>query len=193
MTFTHRLLRVIIFTMTFTACVFTVRIAADEEVFRYLMDMLEGDRMTVLRVAICFLSLGALYLLTALRKKPNRPILTYENEGGAVSISNKAIEEMIGKIGNEFTSVINLRPRIFPGRNSIDIALDVRIKSSSHTQELCEALQQRVRESMKSLGIIEVRQVIVNIQSIIPDAKTPAELHTPAKAEEPPPEAVINS
>jgi uncharacterized alkaline shock family protein YloU len=184
MTFTHRLLRIIIFAMTFTACIFTLRVSSDVDTYNYLIDMLKYDRFTVMRVALCFLCLGFLYLLTALKKKKVRPILTYENEGGAVSISNKAIEEMIGKLANEFTSVLNLRPRIFPGRNSIDIALDVRLKSSSHTQEICEALQHRVRESMKSLGILEVRQVIVNIQSIIPDSKSPAELHAPASSKD---------
>ena len=85
-----------------------------------------------------------------------------------MSISSKAITDVIGKVADEFSSVLNMRPRIFPGRNSIDIVVDIRIKASSDIKQICEAIQERVRSCMKGLGIIEIRKVIVNIQTIVP-------------------------
>ena len=85
-----------------------------------------------------------------------------------MSISSKAITDVIDKVADEFSSVLNMRPRIFPGRNSIDIVVDIRIKASSDIKQICEAIQERVRSCMKGLGIIEIRKVIVNIQTIVP-------------------------
>ena len=102
--------------------------------------------------------------------------LTFDREGGRVSIATKVIEDYIAKIAVEFPAVTKMQPRVTASRDSVDIAVDVRIKAGPQIREICEMLQQRVRDSMLAgLGITQVRYVEVNVLKIVgttePDLK----------------------
>jgi uncharacterized alkaline shock family protein YloU len=65
-------------------------------------------------------------------------------------------------------------------RESVDVFVDVRIKAGPQIKEICEVLQQRVRDTMFSgLGITQVRYVEVNVLKIVgesdPALKTPSD------------------
>ena len=81
----------------------------------------------------------AIYALTAIPNRRRRKLLSFDNEGGTVSISTDAICDYIGKLSSEFPSVVRLHPEVIAARNSIDLIVGVRIKAG----EVCELLQQR--------------------------------------------------
>ncbi len=166
----HKLSRLLLVALVFLLAGFFAWNSYSQGSWLTYLDVMLHYRFTVLCYSVAAGSLSILYILTGIRSSAPNTILTYDNEGGAVSISSKAITEVISKVSDEFSSVMNMRPRIFPGRNSIDIVVDVRIKASADIKQICEALQERVRSCMKGLGIIEIRKVIVNIQTIVPQA-----------------------
>ncbi|MBU1858263.1 MAG: hypothetical protein KKC28_14895, partial [Verrucomicrobia bacterium] len=121
-----------------------------------------------------------LYWLTGIPVKEER-FLTFENEGGAISISVKAINDFLAKLADEFAGIIRLRADVTASRDGrIEVRLDVSVKAGTKVQQLSQVLQQRVRESMReNLGITEIHTIKVNVSSIVaaekPASDRPAE------------------
>lgn len=130
-------------------------------------DFLIRDRLGQALVGISAILLVLLYWLTALPLKEEQ-FLTFENEGGAVSISVKAINDFLAKLANEFAGVSRLRPQVTATRDGrVEVRLDVSVKAGTKVQQLSQILQQRVRESMRdNLGIAEIHSVRVNVSAI---------------------------
>jgi len=114
------------------------------------------------------LGLGLIFALLELRGRRREQFLSFDNEGGTVSISTDAIADYILKLASEFPSVVRMQPRVAPRRRSVDIRVDLRVRAGSQIHEVCQLLQQRVRESMvNGLGIAEVRKIEVNVREIV--------------------------
>ena len=115
---------------------------------------------------------GFLYAASGYRRARRERFLTFDREEGTVSISTVAIEDYLGKLAGEFPSILRLRPRVLPGRKSIDIRIELRVKAGSQIQEVCELLNQRVRESMANgLGITDIRRLEVSVREIVSEHK----------------------
>ncbi|MBU4365546.1 MAG: alkaline shock response membrane anchor protein AmaP [Kiritimatiellae bacterium] len=143
-------------------------------------DFLINDKLGRLLTGISAIFLVLLYWLTAIPVKEER-FLTFENEGGTISISVKAINDFLAKLADEFAGIIQLRADVAALRDGhIEVRLDVTVKAGTKVQQLSQVLQQRVRESMReNLGIAEIHAVKVNVSSIVaadePASGRPAE------------------
>jgi uncharacterized alkaline shock family protein YloU len=133
-----------------------------------LGDFLIIDKLGQFLVGISAVFLVLLYWLTAIPVKEER-FLTFETEGGAISISVKAINDFLAKLADEFAGIIRLRADVLASRNGrVEVRLDVGVKAGTKIQQLSQVLQQRVRESMRdNLGIAEIHAVKVNVTSIV--------------------------
>ena len=111
---------------------------------------------------------GIVFALSGLSRRRPGHFLSYERNGGAVSISTDAIGEYVGKLATEFPSVIRMRPRVVPGRKSIDVIVDTKVKAGPQIHEVCELLQQRVRETLtEGLGISELGRIEISVSEIV--------------------------
>ena len=148
-----------------------------------LGDFLINDKLGQFLVGISAVFLVLLYWLTAIPMKEER-FLTFENEGGAISISVKAINDFLAKLADEFAGIIQLRADVAASRDGrIEVRLDVSVKAGTKVQQLSQVLQQRVRESMReNLGIAEIHTVKINVSSIVA-AEKPASGHTADRAD----------
>jgi len=133
-----------------------------------LGDFLINDKLGQFLTGISAVFLVLLYWLTAIPVKEER-FLTFENEGGTISISVKAINDFLAKLADEFAGVIRLRPDVNASRDGrVEVRLDVSVKAGTKVQQLSQVLQQRVRESMRdNLGIAEIHAVKVNVSDIV--------------------------
>lgn len=114
------------------------------------------------------LLLALLYLVTLAPRRPAMRYISFDSEGGNVSISNGAVRDFIRKVGEEFSAVTSMEPRLRADKNLISIDLDVKIQAGSRIPELSRMLQERIRESIRDgLGIAEVREIKVRIQEIV--------------------------
>jgi uncharacterized alkaline shock family protein YloU len=124
-------------------------------------------RPHILWTGAALIVLGLLFVVTGFRRRRRRKFLAFDNEGGTVSISTEAIADYVSKLSREFPSIIKMRPEVVPGKGTVDIVVDVNIKAGPQIHEICETVQQRVRESLANgLGISEVRRVEVNVRDI---------------------------
>ena len=129
-------------------------------------------RIFALSAAIGTLSLIVIFLLTGIPGKRRDRLLSFDNEGGAVSISTEAICDYVGKLATEFPSIVRLKPTVLPVKKAVDLRIGVKIKAGPQIHEVCELLQQRVRESVTNgLGISQIRNVEVSVTDIISEHK----------------------
>lgn len=132
-----------------------------------------GAKVSLVRLALplcgalvwCF---AILYVVTGRKRKRNQKYLSLANDGGTVSISTDAIAEYVAKLVVEFPSIVQMKPKIIPARNSINVLIQVKAKAGSQISEACQLLQERVRESLSSgLGISQVGSVEVSVEEIV--------------------------
>ena len=133
-----------------------------------LVKFLINENLGQFLVGISAVFIVLLYWLTGIPVKEER-FLTFENEGGAISISVKAIDDFLSKLADEFAGIIRLHADVTAARDGrIEVRLDVSVKAGTKVQQLSQVLQQRVRESMhENLGIAEIHTVKVNVSSIV--------------------------
>lgn len=111
---------------------------------------------------------SALFIVSEYRTRRRERFLSFDNEGGAVTISTEAMSDYIAKLSPEFPSVVRMRPVVNPTRKGVNLLIHVRVKAGSQVHEMCELLQQRARERVvEGLGISEVGRVEVNVTEIV--------------------------
>lgn len=137
-----------------------------------LVLFLYDQRYVSIGGAVASLLLFMLFGLTKSRPKSDADYISYAADGGAVSISVKAVKEFIQKIGDEFAAILAIHPSLtVRGSGNLDIAIDVRVKAGTHVPELCTLLQDRVRESLRdSLGLASVKSIKVKVREIVGNA-----------------------
>lgn len=133
---------------------------------------LETQRLPCLWLGVGLVSLAVLFMCSGLPLRRRDRYLSFDNESGTVSISAEAISDYIEKLIEEFPSVVRLRAVVVPRRGAVDLLVNVRVRAGSQVHEMCELLQQRVRESMvNGLGISQVRRVEVSVREIVSEHK----------------------
>jgi uncharacterized alkaline shock family protein YloU len=111
--------------------------------------------------------LSLLYLVTFGPRRPKARYISFDSGNGSVSISVNAVREYIRKLSGEFSAVVSIDPKIRSEKDSISIDLNVNLVAGARIPELSQALQNRVRESLRDgLGIEDVKEVKVLVQEI---------------------------
>lgn len=141
-------------------------------------DVLLNSRVWQFVLGVCLITLVVLFWISALPLGHREQYLSFDSDGGMVSISVNAVNTFLAKLKTEFAGIVDLRADVSAARDgTIEVRLDMTVKAGTHIQQLSQALQQRVRDSMReSLGIAEVASVKVNVQDIVAaaDAEIPS-------------------
>ena len=169
----HRVIGVLLFLGVVALCGMVLQAVATADGWGRIVACAAGtSRIEGAAAAVALLCVVSLYALTGINTQKRRKLLSFDNEGGTVSISTEAICDYIAKLGAEFPSIVRLTPAVVTGRNAIDLIIGVRVKAGPQIHEVCELLQQRVRESMTTgLGISQVRRVEVSVTDIVSEHK----------------------
>ncbi len=132
-----------------------------------LLADLAQKRWTVFGAAILYFLIWMVLLGTWRTRRMRERFLTFESDQGPVSISTLAIADFLTRLAAEFPSIVRIEPHIIPRHNTIDVLLDVRVKAGTQVNDMCQLLQQRVRQSLiDEMGIPEVNLVRVNVGGI---------------------------
>ncbi|MEI8206092.1 MAG: alkaline shock response membrane anchor protein AmaP [Kiritimatiellales bacterium] len=126
-----------------------------------------GNWLKAMGVGGVMVLLSLLYLVTFGPRRPKAKYISFDSGNGSVSISANAVREYIRKLSGEFSAVVSIDPKIRSEKNSISIDLNVNLVAGARIPELSQALQMRVRESLRDgLGIDDVKEVKVLVQEI---------------------------
>ncbi len=104
----------------------------------------------------------ALYWLSSGPSRPRVRFILVKSEYGEVSISVTAVRDFVRRLGEEFSSVVNLDPKVrSEKKGGIFLDLNVKVQVGSRIPELAQRLRSRVCESLQdSLGIVVDERVI---------------------------------
>lgn len=112
--------------------------------------------------------LSMLYLVTFAPRRAKMRYISYDSGEGSVAVSDNAVRDSISKLSGEFSNVVSINPKIKSERDGLSIDLHVELVAGSRIPELSQALQSRVRESLRDgLGIANVKEVKVRVQEIV--------------------------
>lgn len=126
-----------------------------------------------LALGVAFIIAVVAYWLTAFkpssRARSDERFISFESDGGMVRVSVRAVNDFLIRLGREFAGIVNLRSDIVGSvGQSVQIRLDLTVKSGVKIQELAQLLQLRVRESLReSLGISDVAEVKISVTEIV--------------------------
>lgn len=130
--------------------------------------VIQSSRLRAIEYASVFLLLVVLYVLTGIRRCKGEQFITFDTEGGSVSISMKAIRDFLARVGDEFAAVLSLEPAIRAAGGSVEVDLNLRVKAGTQIPELSKMLQERVRETIKdNLGLTDVRAIRISVREIV--------------------------
>lgn len=156
---------------------FLLNAAATRETWEQAINLIRVSRLQTLAYASGFLILVAIYALTGVQRRKGEQFITFDTEGGSVSISMKAIRDFLCRVGDEFAAVLSLEPSIQAAGGSVEVDLNIRVKAGTQIPELSKMLQERVRETIKdNLGLADVRAIRISVREIVtsaPETKKP--------------------
>jgi len=163
------LVGIVLFLAIIVLAAAVIYLALSAETWRQALDVLRGERLNALGAGAAILLLVLLYGMTGPRpRRFAEPFITFKNEGGSVSVSTRAIGEVVSRVGDEFAAVVGLESVVRPARGSIEVGLDVKVRGGTQIPELCRMLQERVRETIReNLGLTEIRGVKVTVREIV--------------------------
>jgi hypothetical protein len=161
----------VLFVVLVGSMAFLVNAALTRASWEEAIDLLRISRLKTLSYASGFLLLIAIYVLTGCRRCKGEQFITFDTEGGSVSISMKAIRDFLARVGDEFAAVLSLDPAIRAAGGSVEVDLNLRVKAGTQIPELSKMLQERIRESIKdNIGITDVRAIRISVREIVTSA-----------------------
>ncbi len=169
----HRVVAVVLVVLALGVSGLTLAAAVNAERWnRWRLFLIDMPRLEAIGLALTLLFLVLVYGVSAWPRRPWRRVLSFDNENGTVSISTDAICDYIAKLAPEFPSVVKLTPTVIVGRQRIDLRIGLRLRGGPQVHEVCELLQQRVRERVSTgLGISQIGNVEVSVMDIVSEHK----------------------
>ncbi len=131
--------------------------------------VLENSLAWQLALGVSLITLSILFWLSALPIGRHEQFLSFAGDGGTISIGVNAINTFLLKLKSEFAGIVKLHADVSASRRgAIEVRLDMTVKTGTQIQQLSQALQQRVRDSMReSLGIADIADVKINVTDIV--------------------------
>ena len=158
----------VLFVILAAGAFYLVNAALTRESWEQAIAVVRTSRLRALEYASVFLLLIVLYVLTGIRRSKGEAFITFDTEGGSVSISMKAIRDFLSRVGDEFAAVLSLEPAIRAAGGSVEVDLNLRVKAGTQIPELSKMLQDRIRETIKdNLGLADVRAIRISVREIV--------------------------
>ena len=108
------------------------------------------------------------FAATAIPAGRRERYISYENKGGTVSVSVKAVTDYLARCASGVPGVERAEAYITSIRPPVEALLNVRVRAGMNVPETCIILQQHVRSSLvDNLGIADIGSVRVNVTEIL--------------------------
>ena len=131
--------------------------------------------------------LAILGLGRMLRKPPSR-LIAFSGDSGSVSVSRKALQDLIKQSCLKDPSVQAARPAVKIAGSKINTSVDLRLNSASNLKEISERLQTRISELLqRSLNFDQIGRIEIMVTSFGKNDVDEAPEATETPEETPPP------
>jgi len=130
------------------------------------------NRMLAGLVEILIGFLAVMVLLWILKPSPRTDTVTVgQGSGGDVTMSIAAVKAIIAKSVRSVEGVKELKPEVASSPNGVKIKLHTMINPEHNVPEISQALQNAVRESLESVGGLQVSEVKVFVDDFVAAGK----------------------
>lgn len=138
----------------------------DVPVFDTLADML-FESLTVVIVAVCVLVLLGVYCVCMMfrRYKGKRGFVVQRTEGGELSISIKAIENLVQKCIDKHEELHVMSTGLENSRDGLVIKLRIGLASGVSIPLVVSALQKQIKQYVTACSGVDVREVKVQVET----------------------------
>lgn len=117
---------------------------------------------------LVFVLFGLLFLSIRIKAGRSERNISFDNPEGEVTISIKAIEDFVKRVGQEFSQVIEMTPAIMAVRDGIKVKVKASLVAGSNVPRLAESIQHTIKSRMQNiLGIENITMVEVNVSKLI--------------------------
>lgn len=128
---------------------------------------------TGLWAGLSLIALGLIFL--AIRAKANKTTrnISFDNPEGEVTISIKAVEDFVKKVGIEFAEVLDMSPKIKPAKDGIKVTAKTTMVAGVNVPKLAESIQRDIKSRLQNImGIENISGVTVHVSKLVTREKT---------------------
>jgi hypothetical protein len=122
----------------------------------------------MLGIGCGLMALEALYWITARRIPRSTSELTYQGPIGEVTVATDVVINELRQVAHEYPDLVMLEPTVIPRRNSMDLDVDIKIRSGCASAPLCRSLHDRLIElAADRFGMFEMGDIRLHIREIV--------------------------
>jgi len=111
---------------------------------------------------------GLLFACVRIRNKRKQKSISFDNPEGLVTLSLKAVEDFVKKVGHEYTQVLDMVPTVHSTREGIKVKVRVNLSAGANVPRLTESIQHTIKNRMQNiLGIENVNLVEVHVTKLV--------------------------
>ena len=148
------------------------------------MDQWAANPLTKLLIglgAVAILAIFFAYIYFKSKIARAEPSIAFDNPDGEVSISIRAIEDFVGRVGKDFAEVKSLEPSVIARREGVQISLRVELWSGPNIPKLTERIQNVIKSQVQNIiGIENVQSITLNVSKIL---SQDGNFHMPAQSD----------
>lgn len=112
--------------------------------------------------------LGFLFFVMRVKADLSQRSISFDNPEGEVTITIRAIEDFVKRVGQEFSQVEEMSPTIISTREGIKVRAKTVLVAGSHVPRLAEGIQHTIKSRMQNiLGIENVTTVEVHVSKLV--------------------------
>lgn len=117
---------------------------------------------------IIFVLLGLLFMSLRIKAEKGNKTISFDNPEGEVTITIKAIEDFVKRVGQEFSQVTEMIPTIVSMHNGIKITAKTTLIAGANLPRISESIQRTIKSRMQSiLGIENILGVEIYISKLV--------------------------
>ncbi len=157
------------FTTTLLFLVLLALLAGWKEPYNVLLKEVAkpGQEELLLVLTIFYVLMGARLFWKGLISKGRKQAVVQDGELGDVRVSLPAIESLAEKVTSSMKGVRNVRARVVPARQGINIYMKISVAPDINVPSLSRDIQQQVMDNVLEVAGIAVREVRVAVESFI--------------------------
>ncbi len=141
-----------------------------EEVLDFLRYQQELINQTVIYIGVLLF----VYLVSGMnlgKPKPRKQFLTVEGDNGVIRINVQAAESFVVALQDEFDAIIDMTQRIKVREGLLAVSLQLTVREGVKIPELCQMIERKLGEVMKSyLGLSEIQPINIAIAEIVQES-----------------------
>jgi len=151
-----------------TLVIFFLTIWANSELINTIEGSLNENITTIGGIAIAIVILGVIYIVNWFEYMNKTRNVSFDNPGGKVKISLKAIEDSItALISREIEGIKSLRVKNYVSPKGLETKIYLKLISGLNIPETCSTIQEITKNYLQdAVGVERVSNIEVNVTNI---------------------------